>query len=199
VKQVGFDVCFVHRESDRDRALRTGQTQNLPDQLGQAEAPLRDVVEHGPLSGLTPIVRIGGAAAALSVLLSLSVGVSRTGFAMASRGELPRVLDAVHPRFQVPHRAEVAVGVAASLVVVIADVRGAIGFSAFAVLVYYAIANASAWTLAPPDRRWPRWLCAAGLGGCLLLAALLPRASIIGGLTVLLLGSVVWLVRRRHG
>ena len=143
-------------------------------------------------------MRIGGAAAALSVLLSLIVGVSRTGFAMASRGELPRVLDAVHPRFHVPHRAEVAVGIAASLVVVIADVRGAIGFSAFAVLVYYAIANASAWTLPPPDRRWPRWLCAAGLGGCLLLAALLPRASILGGLAVLLTGSGIWLVRQRQ-
>ena len=29
------------------------------------------------------------------------------------------------------------------------DVRGAIGFSSFGVLAYYAVANASAWTLSP--------------------------------------------------
>jgi APA family basic amino acid/polyamine antiporter len=33
-------------------------------------------------------------------------------------------------------------------VAAVVDVRGAIGFSSFAVLLYYAIANASAWTLA---------------------------------------------------
>ena len=40
--------------------------------------------------------------------------------------------------------------------VVVTDLRGAIGFSSFCVLAYYAIANASAWTLPPSQRRWPR-------------------------------------------
>ena len=35
----------------------------------------------------------------------------------------------------------------ASVLVATADVRSAIGFSSFAVLTYYAVANASAWTL----------------------------------------------------
>ena len=37
----------------------------------------------------------------------------------------------------------------------VADVRGAIGFSSFAVLFYYAVANASAFTLPADERRWP--------------------------------------------
>jgi hypothetical protein len=34
-----------------------------------------------------------------------------------------------------------------SAIVLVADLRGAIGFSSFAVLTYYALANASAWRL----------------------------------------------------
>ena len=36
---------------------------------------------------------------------------------------------------------------------VTADLRTAIGFSSFTVLGYYAIANASAWTLSRSERR----------------------------------------------
>ena len=35
----------------------------------------------------------------------------------------------------------------------VADLRSAIGFSSFAVLTYYGIANAAAWTLGPDERR----------------------------------------------
>ncbi len=57
---------------------------------------------------------------------------------MARDRHLPAPLAAVHPRFAVPHRAEVAVGVVVAAVAAVADVRAAIGFSSFAVLVYYA-------------------------------------------------------------
>jgi APA family basic amino acid/polyamine antiporter len=168
-----------------------------PDAIARATAPLEAVASHGPWPALAPLVRVGAAAGSLSVLLSLTVGVSRTGFAMAQRHELPRWLGAVHPRSRVPHHAEVAVAMVATLVVVIVDVRGAIGFSSFAVLVYYAIANASAWTLPPHDRRWPRWMGAAGLGGCLVLAAFLPLRSSLAGTALLALGSLVWWARLR--
>jgi amino acid transporter len=74
-------------------------------------------------------------------------------------------------------------------------VRGAIGFSSFAVLVYYGIANVSAWTQPSGQRRWPRALQAFGVAGCAVLALTLPFSSILGGLTVLVAGAVVWLVR----
>ena len=167
-----------------------------PDALGSSEAPLETAVRAGSLEGLAPVVRVGGAVAALGVLLSLIVGVSRTVFAMAANRELPGWLDAVHPTHRVPHHAELAVGALVAAVVLVADLRGAIGFSSFAVLTYYAIANASAWTLPVEERRWPRWLAAAGVIGCVVLAFTLPTASVVGGAAVLGAGALIWLARR---
>ena len=48
---------------------------------------------------------------------------------------------------RVPHRAELAIALVVSVLVLTTDLRGAIGFSSFGVLLYYAIANASAFTL----------------------------------------------------
>ena len=66
-------------------------------------------------------------------------------------------------------------------------------------LFYYAVANASAWTLTAEDRRWPRALTVAGVAGCVGLGAALPAASIVGGSVLLLTGAAVWLVRHRRG
>lgn len=168
-----------------------------PEALANSAAPLDTAVRAGNLDALSPIVRIGGTVAALGVLLSLIVGVSRTTFAMAANGEMPHWLDAVHPRHRVPHRAELVVGAVVTAVVLVADLRGAIGFSSFAVLTYYTITNASAWTLPPDQRRWPRGLAVVGIVGCVVLAFTLPRASVIGGLVVLTLGALIWALRRR--
>ncbi len=161
-----------------------------PDVLARATAPLAEVTVAGRFDGLLPAVRVGGAVASAGVLLSLLAGVSRTTFAMAAGRDLPGWLAAVHPVRRVPHRAEVVVGAVVVAVVLTADVRGAIGFSAFAVLGYYAVANASAWTLPPSQRRWPRWVPAAGLVGCGLLAFTLPLASVTAGAGVLGAGAV---------
>jgi APA family basic amino acid/polyamine antiporter len=166
-----------------------------PDALAAAPAPLTAVVEAGTLAWAVPVVRVGAAIASLGVLLSLLVGVSRTTFAMASERDLPGWLGAVHPTRRVPHRAELAVAATVIAVVLVADVRGAIGFSSFAVLSYYAIANASALTLGPDERRWPRALALLGLIGCAVLGFALPAASIVGGVILLSFGTVVWLVR----
>ncbi|RYZ06190.1 MAG: APC family permease [Myxococcales bacterium] len=168
--------------------------------LAASAAPLATAVEAGRFASLSSVVRLGATLASLGVLLSLIVGVSRTAFAMAVGGDLPSFFAAVHPRFRVPHRAEVAVGVVVVAVVMVADVRGAIGFSSFAVLLYYAIANAAAWTLRAHERRWPRALAALGLVGCIGLAAALPTSSVGGGVVVLGLGALAYALRySRHG
>ncbi|MEV6979763.1 amino acid permease [Sphaerisporangium sp. NPDC051017] len=148
---------------------------------------------------MVPLVTVGAAVAALGSLLALLLGVSRTVLAMARDGHLPRVLDAVHPRTGVPHHAETAVGAVVAVVAAVADVRGAIGFSSFGVLVYYAIANASALTLPAAEGRPPRVVPVAGLAGCLLLAFSLPLTSTLAGGAVLAVGLVVWAVRRTLG
>ena len=168
-----------------------------PEALAGSRFPLVTAVRAGDLDGLAGAVRVGGAVASLGGLLALVAGVGRTAFAMGASGDLPRWLAAVHPVHRVPHRADLSVGALVLAVVLVADVRGAIGFSSFAVLAYYAVTNASAWTLPPGDRRWPRALAGAGLAGCALLALSLPSTSVVSGAGVLGVGALVWAVRRR--
>lgn len=156
--------------------------------LARSAAPLADVVASVPAFG--PIVGIGAAVAALGSLLSLILGVSRTTLAMARDRYLPGALAAVHPRFGVPHRAEVAVGALVAIVAAVADVRGVIGFSSFAVLVYYSVANASALTLGR------RLIPAIGLAGCVALVIALPIASIAVGVSVLAAGAAAYALHR---
>jgi APA family basic amino acid/polyamine antiporter len=165
--------------------------------LAASDAPLVTAVEAGRYPWLSPVVRAGAAVASLGVLLSLIAGISRTAFAMASRGDLPRFLSAVHPRFRVPHRAELAAGALVAGLTLVADVRSAIGLSSFAVLLYYAIANAAAWTLGAGERRFPRFLAALGVAGCLVLAATLPFTTVAAAAALLVAGMLVHLVRRR--
>ncbi|MFF6805614.1 amino acid permease [Streptomyces sp. NPDC012616] len=167
-----------------------------PRGLGEAAAPLSDAVRAAGADRLAPVVRGGAAVAALGSLLALILGVSRTTLAMARDRHLPHVLAAVHPRFQVPHRAELLVGAVVVVLAATTDVRGAIGFSSFGVLVYYAVANASAWTLTADENRPARIVPAAGLAGCLLLAFTLPAASIAWGSTVIAAGIAAYGTRR---
>jgi basic amino acid/polyamine antiporter, APA family len=166
-----------------------------PVALAAAAAPLAEAVAAGRLAELEPVVRVGAAVASLGVLLSLQAGLSRTGFAMAATRDLPGALAAVHPRFKVPHRAELAVAALVAVALLAVDLRGAIGFSSTLVLVYYGVANAAAWTLGPAGGRWSRWRAGAGLAGCLLLAASLPAASVAAGAAVLAAGAALWVAR----
>jgi APA family basic amino acid/polyamine antiporter len=152
----------------------------------------------GSWRAVVPVVRVGAALASLGVLLSLLAGVSRTVFAMAAAGDLPRGLAAVHERRRIPHRAELVVGGLMALSAATLDVRQAIGASSFAVLVYYAVANAAAWTLPREARRWPRALAGVGLVGCVVLALALPPVAVVVGAAVLLAGLLgrAVLVRR---
>ncbi|MET9621103.1 amino acid permease [Streptomyces sp. NPDC006464] len=163
-----------------------------PGALAASPAPLADAARAAGAAWLVPVVTVGAAVAALGSLLSLILGVSRTTLAMARDGHLPAPLAAVHPRFQVPHHAEAAVGAVVALVAATADLRGAIGFSSFGVLAYYGIANAAVWTLGPRERP----LAACGLAGCGVLAFALPLASVLAGLGVLAAGVVAYAVTR---
>ncbi len=165
--------------------------------MANAKAPLALAVESGTFSYLSPIVRIGACFASLGVLLSLMAGISRTTFAMAANKDLPQWFSAVHPVHKIPHRAELAVGLIIASVVGVADLRSAIGFSSFAILVYYAIANAAAWTLKPEQRRWPRWMSAAGFVSCGTVALNLPSISVIAGLALFGFGLLIYFLSHR--
>jgi len=157
-----------------------------PHRLATSVAPLADALRATGHPAW--LATVGAAAASLGALLALVAGVGRTTLAMARNRDLPGRLASVHPRFAVPHHAELAVGAVVCVVVLVADLREVIGFSSFGVLVYYAIANLSAFTQPAADRRWPRALNVTGLAGCLLLAATLPPAAVLTGLGVFAVG-----------
>lgn len=159
-----------------------------PGGLAGAAAPLSEAVQATGAGAVAPVVRVGGALASLGALLALIAGIGRTTLAMARNRDLPGWLAAVHPRFQVPHRAEIALAVLVSVVVLTLDLRGVIGFSSFGVLIYYGIANAAAFTQPAEQRRWPRALNVLGAAGCLLLVATLPIAAVLAGLVMFAAG-----------
>ena len=157
--------------------------------LARSTAPIADAVAVAGAPGWEPVVRVVAVLASLGSLLSLILGVSRTTFAMARDHYLPQQLAAVHRTFATPYRAEVAVGIVVAVLAGTTEIRGAIGFSSFAVLVYYAIANASAWTLGA------RIVPALGVVGCVVVASALPGLSVATGLVVLLAGVAVYQLR----
>lgn len=165
--------------------------------VAMTPTPLAAAVGAGRFAAGVPIVRIGAAVASLGVLLSLLAGISRTTFAMAVNGDLPRSLGHVHPRYRVPDRAEVAAGVVVAIIVASVDVADAIGVSSFAVLLYYAIANAAAMTLGAAERRTTIALPLAGLAGCVLIASSLPLVAVLSGAVMVGFGAAAYRVRLR--
>src|SRR3989344_1742636 len=125
-------------------------------------------------------------------------GVSRTMFAMATDKKLPSYLARVHRTNKVPHLAEITVGLIITAVVLLVDVRTAIGFSAFTVLLYYAITNMSAFTLKSSERLFSKSLAILGVISCLVLAFTLPVQSVRAGSAVMLVGMFVFGLKKQH-
>jgi basic amino acid/polyamine antiporter, APA family len=146
-------------------------------------APL-EVVAHDFPTDVHRLVAVGAMTAMLGVLLNLLLGVSRVLLAMGRRGDMPGGLA----------RLKVAVPVTGAIVVCLAasgSVKSNWSFSAFSVLVYYAITNLAALTLPSERRLYPRWIAVVGLASCLLLAfSIEPRVALLG-LGMLAIG-LVW-------
>lgn len=169
-----------------------------PDALAASSAPLVDVVRAAGWDAAAPAVRIGAAAASLGALLALIAGVGRTSFAMAREGDLPRILATVDARWRVPRNAEIAVIAVVVVIVALGDVRGAIGFSSFGVLLYYLVANIAAFRQTGDARRYPRVLQIVGAAGCAALVVTLPWPAVPVGVGVLLAGLGYRMLRLRR-
>jgi APA family basic amino acid/polyamine antiporter len=159
--------------------------------LRETQTPVAAATAAVGAAWAEPVVRVGAAAASLGALLALLAGVSRTTLAMARERDLPGWLDSVSEEHQVPDRAQLLVGGAVVVLVLVADLRGAIGFSSFGVLLYYFVANASAYRQPVAERRWPRALQVVGGIACLVLVVTLPLGSVVAGVVLLAVG-VVW-------
>jgi basic amino acid/polyamine antiporter, APA family len=159
-----------------------------PEALAASSRPLATAVDAVGAAWALPVVRLGAAVASLGALLALIAGIGRTTLAMARNADLPRWLSSVHPSYRVPDHATLAVAGAVSVLVLTTDLRGAIGFSSFGVLIYYAVANASAYMQTAEHRRWPRALNVLGLVACLTLVVTLPWKAVAAGLVMFAIG-----------
>jgi APA family basic amino acid/polyamine antiporter len=161
-------------------------------------APLAIVAQRFELTGLDTVLVIGALTAMLGVLLNLILGLSRVVLAMARRGDLPRVLAAVNASATTPYWAVLAVGMLIAAIVAVGDVRTTWSFSAFHVLIYYALTNFAALRLPAAERRYPRFVSIAGLMACLALAFWVDSEFWLSGLGLIALG-LCWhgIARRR--
>lgn len=136
------------------------------------------------------IVGIGAVTAMLGVALNLLLGLSRVLLAMGRRGDMPTLFANVNHSGS-PVAAIVGVGVAIGALALIGDVATTWSFSAFTVLVYYAITNLAAVRLPKEKRLFPIAFAWGGLVACLSLAFFVEREIWIAGL--LLIGAgLLW-------
>jgi basic amino acid/polyamine antiporter, APA family len=159
-------------------------------------APLAIVASSFGVPGVPQLVALGAMTAMLGVLLNLVLGLSRVVLAMARRRDLPAVLSRVEPVRETPRLAVLATGAAVLGLTLLGSLQVAWSFSAFTVLVYYAITNLAALRLAPADRLYPRRIAVAGLLTCLSLAFFVERGVWVSGLAVLAAG-LLWHVTAR--
>jgi APA family basic amino acid/polyamine antiporter len=152
--------------------------------LAATTAPLRVVATASGVPGMATIVAIAAVTAMLGVMLSQIVGLSRMVFAMARRGDLPGWLADVHPRYQVPGRAVLAVGAIAMIVAATGTLRGVASAASFTILVYYGIANVAALKMPRDAKLYPDVVPVVGLAGCVALAFALPLSVIATGLAL---------------
>jgi basic amino acid/polyamine antiporter, APA family len=116
---------------------------------------------------------------------------------MARRGDAPAAFGRVDATRGSPVASVWACGLLVAALSLLGDVRTTWSFSAFTVLIYYAITNLAALRL-PADRRlYPRWIPAAGLAGCLSLAFWVDLSVWLTGLALLGAGLLahVWAQR----
>nr|WP_277881802.1 APC family permease [Coleofasciculus sp. FACHB-T130] len=160
-------------------------------------APLEVAVRSVAGSRGAAILSIGAIAAMLGVLLNLILGLSRVLLAMGRRGDMPRILARLNRQGTTPDLAVVVVGIAIALLVLLGNVKTTWSFSAFNVLIYYAITNLAALKMPDSERLYPKWIAWAGLGSCLFLAFWVEPQIWQMGLGLIVAGLIWYQVRQR--
>jgi APA family basic amino acid/polyamine antiporter len=167
------------------------------DSAQRTAAPLDAVAEALDKGWLGPVLGVAAITAMTGVLLNLVLGLSRVLLAMARRRDAPRFLSRIDEQRSSPVVSVWTCGILIACISLAGDVRTTWSFSAFTVLVYYAITNLAALRLPPDDRLYPRFIPAAGLAGCLGLAFMVERRVWMVGLGLLAVGLAGHIARRR--
>lgn len=154
-------------------------------------APLMVAAQVLAVPGVGAVITIAAITAMLGVLLNLLLGLSRVLLGMARRGDVFRRLSEVRQKDQSPAIAVWTTGGIIAVLVLSGDVIFTWSFSAFTVLIYYAITNLSALMLPTEDRLYSRFIPIFGLVGCLFLAFIIESGIWIPGLICIGVG-LIW-------
>ncbi len=160
-------------------------------------APLAAVARAFEIPGGEFILSIGAVTAMLGVLLNLVLGLSRVALAMSRRGDLPPVFGRIDAAGRTPVPAVLLVGGAILVLASFGSLALAWSFSAFTVLIYYAITNLAALRLPKSQRLYHPAVAWCGLAACLGLAFWVEPAAWIGGSAVLGAGLAMRRLLRR--
>jgi APA family basic amino acid/polyamine antiporter len=136
----------------------------------QGAAPLEAAARSFGIPGAPQIMALGAVTAMLGVLLNLLLGLSRVLLAMGRRRDVPALFGRLNEAGTTPVYATLAVGAGIGGIALLGDVRVAWTFSAFTVLVYYALTNLAALFIPEEGRLYPKWVSGAGLLFCASLA-----------------------------
>jgi len=180
-------------------SLRAIGPQALGEAVASRAAPLEAVARAVGPAWLGALVAVGAVTAMLGVLLNLILGLSRVVLAMARHGDAPAPLARISEHRASPVLAVLVCGAAIAALAIVGSVRFSWSLSAFTVLLYYAITNAAALRLPPPDRRFPRAIAWAGLIACLGLAFWVEWRAWVVGLALLVVGFALRAILRRCG
>lgn len=147
---------------------------------------------------LADAVAIGALFALAGVLLNLILGLSRVVLAMARRGDMPPQLSHLNAASTSAPAAVAAVGILVGVIAAFGSIKAAWSFSAFTVLLYYAITNLAALRIPAADRFIPRAIAIVGLIGCAGLAWFVELHIWLAGLAIMLAGFAWHWLARRH-
>jgi basic amino acid/polyamine antiporter, APA family len=146
-------------------------------------APLVVIAREFPIR-VHWLVSLGAMSAMLGVLLNLLLGLSRVLLAMGRRGDMPSITS----------KLSVSVLVIGGIIAALAatgSVKTTWTFSAFTVLIYYAITNLAALRLSQNERLYGKIWAWIGLVACLGLAFAIEWQVWSAGLGILGIG-LVW-------
>jgi basic amino acid/polyamine antiporter, APA family len=159
--------------------------------LSGSSSSLQEAAKIFPLPGVFWIVSVGATTAMLGVLLSQIVGISRMMFAMARRGDLPRILEHTNFKYSVPDYGILLSGLVIMLLSIFGTLQTVVAAAAFTILLYYGIANIAALRLSVENKLYPKWIAILGVISCLALAISLPLTTIVTGLGLLIIGFIL--------
>ncbi|MBZ0310046.1 MAG: amino acid permease, partial [Anaerolineae bacterium] len=169
-------------------AVSTVGADSLSQSAQDSAAPLEAAARTFDFPVTAPVIAVGAVTAMLGVLLNLILGLSRVLLAMGRRRDMPPVTARLNTQGTTPSVAVLVMGMVIGLLVLVGSVKTTWSFSAFNVLLYYALTNLAALRL--PERLYPRWISLVGLLSCIFLAFWVEPVIWIIGLVIIGMGFI---------